>query len=178
MSEAEINNSNDFDGQRNGENLLFVFRRHIFVARKGLFLFIVITIISFLPFFIWHNNDQNLLLLAILGSLFGLFVLFYHFVLWYFTIYIVTDQRIKQIAQKGFFGKEVVDLQLSKIQNISYNISGIAGSIFKFGTIVIQTLVGDLIIRNVDHPEKVYNKIQSAMNNIASAQGEYEEANK
>ena len=47
--------------------------------------------------------------------------------MWYFTIYIVTDQRIRQVTQHGFFGKDVVELRLSKIQNISYNIPGFSG---------------------------------------------------
>ena len=76
---------------------------------------------------------------------------------------IVTDQRIRQITQHGFFGKDVIELKLSKIQNISYSIPGFSGEMFKFGTIVIQTFVGDLVIKNVEHPDKIYNKLQDAV---------------
>lgn len=41
---------------------------------------------------------------------------------------------------KGFFGKDVVELRLSKIQNISYNIPGFSGEIFGFGTMVDSNL--------------------------------------
>ena len=34
---------------------------------------------------------------------------------------------------------------------------------FKFGTIVIQTFVGDLVIKNVEHPDKIYNRLQDAV---------------
>jgi hypothetical protein len=95
--------------------------------------------------------------------------------MWYFTVYIVTSQRIRQVTQRGFFGKDVVELRLSKIQNISYNIPGFSGEIFGFGTIVIQTFVGDLVIRNVEHPEKTYNKLQDAVSNAVETQGEHEE---
>ena len=91
---------------------------------------------------------------------------FYHFLMWFFTYYIVTNQRIRQITQRGFFGKDVVELRLSKIQNISYNVPGFFGEIFKFGTIVIQTFVGDLVIRNVEDPDKIYNKLQNAVANV------------
>ena len=67
------------------------------------------------------------------------------------------------ITQHGFFGKDVIELKLSKIQNISYSIPGFSGEIFKFGTIVIQTFVGDLVIKNVEHPDKIYNKLQDAV---------------
>jgi hypothetical protein len=95
--------------------------------------------------------------------------------MWYFTVYIVTNQRLRQVTQKGFFGKDVVELRLSKIQNISYNIPGFSGEIFGFGTIVIQTFVGDLVIRNVEHPEKTYNKLQDAVSDAVETQGDNEE---
>jgi uncharacterized membrane protein YdbT with pleckstrin-like domain len=107
--------------------------------------------------------------------LLGLVLFLYHFILWYFTIYIVTNERIRQVTQKGFFGKDVIELRLSKIQNISYNIPGFTGEIFQFGTIVIQTFVGDLVINQVEHPDRTYNKLQNAVNNAVKNEGEYEE---
>ena len=76
-----------------------------------------------------------------------------------------------------FFGKDVVELRLSKIQNISYNIPGFTGELFGFGTIVIQTFVGDLVIHKVEHPDKIYNKLQDAVSAATHepGQGEYEE---
>jgi hypothetical protein len=87
----------------------------------------------------------------------------------------VTDQRIRQVTQKGLFGKDVIELRLSKIQNISYNIPGFSGEVFKFGTIVIQTFVGDLVINKVEHPDVIYNKLQDAVNNVVRHQEDYEE---
>lgn len=155
----------DFEGQRPDEKLLFVFRRHIISMRKGFYLLLVPLVITAIPPLIWQENLE-LFLLPAFGFGFGLILFFYHYILWYFTVYIVTNQRIRQITQKGFFGKDVIELQLSKIQNISYNIPGFSGEIFKFGTIVIQTFVGDLIINNVEHPEKIYNKLQNALNDV------------
>jgi hypothetical protein len=84
------------------------------------------------------------------------------------------------VTQKGFFGKDVVELRLSKIQNISYNIPGFSGEIFSYGTIVIQTFVGDLVIHKVEHADKTYNKLQDAVGNAIDADpgrpGDYEEA--
>lgn len=91
--------------------------------------------------------------------------------MWYFTVYIVSDQRIRQVTQRGFFGKDVVELRLSKIQNISYTIPGFTGEVFKFGTIVIQTFVGDLVIRMVEHPDEIYNKLQDAVEQALAKEG-------
>lgn len=165
-----------FDGQRDDEKLLFVFRRHIIAMRKGFYLLLIPLVITAIPPLIW-SSTLELFLLPVFGLFLGLVLFFYHFILWYFTIYIVTDQRIRQVTQRGFFGKDVIDLRLSKVQNISYNIPGFSGEVFKFGTIVIQTFVGDLVIHNVEHPDNIYNKLQNAVSNVVDNQGEYEEVN-
>jgi hypothetical protein len=167
----------DFDGQRPGEEVQFVFRRHMIAMRKGFYLMLVPFVISSIPPLIWQDNLE-LFLLPIAGLVLGLVLFSYHFIMWYFTIYIVTTQRLRQITQHGFFGKDVVELQLSKIQNISYNIPGLSGELFHFGTIVIQTYVGDLIIHNVEHPDKTYNRLQDAVAVAleGNARGDYEEA--
>lgn len=167
----------EFDGQRDGEQLLFIFRRHMIAMRKGFYLLLVPFMITAIPPLIWQDNLE-LFLLPIGGLALGLILFSYHFMMWYFTVYIVTDQRIRQITQKGFFGKDVVELRLSKIQNISYNIPGFTGEIFGFGTIVIQTFVGDLVIHKVEHPDRVYNQLQDAVSQAIAdnPQGVYEEA--
>lgn len=152
----------DFDGQREGEELLFVFRRHIIAMRKGFYLFLIPFALSALPVFIW-STVLEVYWIPLGGFVLGLVLFSYHFLMWYYTVYIVTDQRLRQVTQHGFFGKDVVELGLSKVQNISYNIPGFSGEVFGFGTIIIQTYVGDLVISKVEHPEKIYNKLQDAV---------------
>jgi hypothetical protein len=175
MSKKDNDISLDFDGQRDGEQLLFIFRRHPIAMRKGYYLLLVPFATLSIPPLIWQDNLQ-LFLLPIIGLVIGCLFFSYHFVMWYFTLYIVSDQRIRQITQKGFFGKDVVELRLSKIQNISYNIPGFSGELFGFGTIVIQTFVGDLVIHKVEHPDKIYNKLQDAVSAAVASQDEDEKA--
>ena len=112
----------DFEGQRPGEELLFVFRRHIIAMRKGFYLLLIPLVITAIPPLIWQDNLE-LFLLPVAGLALGLVLFFYHWMMWYFTVYVITNQRLRQVTQKGFFGKDVVELRLSKIQNISYNIT-------------------------------------------------------
>lgn len=172
MSDSKDKKST-FDGQRDDEEVLFVFRRHIIAMRKGFYLLLIPFAVSAIPPLIWQTNLE-LFLLPLAGLIIGLLLFSYHFLMWFYTYYIVTDQRIRQVTQHGFFGTDVVELQLSKVQNISYNIPGFAGEIFKFGTIVIQTFVGDLVIRNVEHPSKTYNKLQDAVQQAVDKGGQSE----
>jgi len=71
---------------------------------------------------------------------------------WHFSVFIVTDQRLIQITQKGLFHRSVVDMGLSQIQMVNYEVSGLQETLLGFGTIMMQTFVGDLVIRDVHHP--------------------------
>ena len=95
--------------------------------------------------------------------LIGFIGFLYSYMMWYFSVYIVTNQRIRQITQKGLFKKTVVDLGLDKIQSISYGITSVIGGIIGYGTILIQTGVGDLVISAVGKPAEIYEKLQQTV---------------
>ena len=141
----------------------FVFRRHFLTAKFGVIFLILMIMIGVGLTSLWPNNMMifetflALILVGILGFL-------YSYMLWYFSIYIVTNQRIRQISQRGLFKKSVVDLGLDKIQSISYGVSGIRAGLMGYGTIVIQTAVGDLVISMVKNSEKIYNDLQNLIN--------------
>ena len=152
-----------FDGQREGEEVQFVFRRHFLTAKSGLIFLILMIMIGVGLTLLWPNNMmifETFLVLILVGVLGFL----YSYMLWYFSIYIVTNQRIRQISQRGLFKKSVVDLGLDKIQSISYGVSGIRAGLMGYGTIVIQTAVGDLVISMVKNSEKIYNDLQNLIN--------------
>ena len=164
-----------FEGQHKDEKILFVFRRHIIAMRKGFYSLLIPLAVGSIPPLIWQTQLE-LFLLPLAGLAIGLVLFFYHFLMWYYTVYVVTNERIRQITQRGFFGRDVVELSLDKVQSISYNIPGFSGEIFKFGTIVIQTFVGDLVIRMVEHPSEIYNKLQDAVHEVdVRQQGTHEE---
>ena len=152
-----------FDGQREGEEVQFVFRRHFLTAKSGVIFLILMIMIGVGLTLLWPNSMMifetflALILVGVLGFL-------YSYMLWYFSIYIVTNQRIRQISQRGLFKKSVVDLGLDKIQSISYGVSGIRAGLMGYGTIVIQTAVGDLVISMVKNSEKIYNDLQNLIN--------------
>src|ERR1700751_96036 len=115
MAKSEASDAS-FEGQREGEHLLFVFRRHMIAMRKGFWLLFIPFALSSIPVFIWSTTPQ-VYLSPVIGLGIGLILFAYPFLMWYYTIYIVSDQRLRQVTQKGFFGKDVVELGLSKIQS-------------------------------------------------------------
>lgn len=152
----------EFEGQHEDEQVLFIFRHHMIKMRKGFYLLAIPFLIGSIPVLIWPDNTDNLWY-AGAGLALGVLLFFYHWLSWYFSVFIVTDQRLRQITQKGFFNRSVIDLGLSKIQNISYNVPGFSASIFGFGTLVVQTYVGDLYLEKIEHPAKIYNDLTEAI---------------
>jgi uncharacterized membrane protein YdbT with pleckstrin-like domain len=159
-----------FSGQRPSEEVLMVFRRHPIVMRKGFYMLLIPFLISSIPVLIWPE-EIKLLFVALAGLLLGLLLFFYHWIGWYFTIYILTNERLRQVIQEGLFGKSVIDLGLNKIQNISYNVEGFSAAMFGFGTIVIQTYVGDLVLDRLHYPGHIYDKLQQAVQEAVHLEG-------
>ena len=150
-----------FEGQRANEEIVYVFRRHILTSIKGLFFLIFMAVIGFFPQLMWSDN-QMMVFVWMGAVIVGLLGMGYSYLLWYFSFYIVTNQRLRQTRQKGLFKKTVVDLSLENIQSASFGVPGLFGSMFDYGTILIQTGAGDLVLSMVSHPEKVYNEIENA----------------
>ena len=147
-----------FRGQYDGESVLYVFRKHPVVMRKGLILFMLAILVGTIPSFI--KPELSYFYYGVgAGFLFGLVLMFPSWIYWYFSIYIVTDQRLIQITQKGFFHKKVVDLALNQIQMVNYEVNGIQETLLGFGTIMVQTAVGDLTVHDVHKPAEVQKEL-------------------
>jgi hypothetical protein len=147
-----------FEGQHEGEEVIFTFRRHPIAMRKGFYVLLVPFLIASIPVLIWPENLNNLWV-ALGGLGVGILGFFYFWMSWFFSVFVVTNQRLRQITQKGFFNRSVIDLGVSKIQNISYNVPGFTAAVLGFGTIVVQTYVGDLYLEKIHHPSKIYNNL-------------------
>lgn len=163
-----VMSSMTFDGQRDGEEVELIFRRHIVTTWRGMMWLVVWAMLGVLPMVMWPG-DQRMFFIWLGALVIGLCGMLYIYMLWYCSYYLVTNQRVRQVRQKGLFRKTVVDLGLDRIQSISYEVPGIRGGLMGYGTLLLQTQVGDMTISMVKNPEKTYNKLQD----LASAAGRF-----
>lgn len=147
-----------FADQFDDEEVLFVFRKHPIVMRKGLVFGMLAILLGVIP--VLFKPEYSVLLFGLLGG-FALFALVFlpSWIGWHFSVYIVTDQRFIHITQKGLFHRSVVDMALKQIQMVNYEVAGLQQTLFGFGTIIMQTLVGDLIIHEVHKPASIQKKL-------------------
>ncbi len=164
-----------FEDQMDGEGLLYMFRKHPVVMRRGLIYAMLAILIGTIPAYIKPEYSY------LIGGLIGGFILaglvfMPWWITWNYSVYLVTDQRLIQITQKGFWNKSVVDIGLNQIQMVNYEISGLEQTLLGFGTINIQTFVGDLVIHDIHNPAKTQKKLLAILRdrgflNASSAPG-------
>lgn len=84
-----------------------------------------------------------------------------NFIIWYYNAFVVTNRRVVDVDQRGFFEQIVSEAPYEKIQDVSYRRKGIWQTIFRYGDVRIQMVDASagLEIRNVRGPEKIQELI-------------------
>jgi hypothetical protein len=137
-----------FKGKRKNEEIILMLRRHWFILLLQFipivfFLFVLLMIdiigpylLSLFPIPVGEN-------LFNLGESF-LYMFFWIliFIVWidyYLDVWIVTDQRIVNIEQRGLFRREISELEHSKIQDVTTDVQGVIATLLKYGFVYVQT---------------------------------------
>ena len=79
------------------------------------------------------------LALAIFWYLGLAFFAIQNLLLWFYNVYIVTDERVIDVDFFGLLYKNVNATQIRKIEDVNYSQVGMLSSVFNYGTVVIQT---------------------------------------
>ncbi|MDD4995632.1 MAG: PH domain-containing protein [Patescibacteria group bacterium] len=90
----------------------------------------------------------------VLAIVFGVFYALRQVVQWYYNVFVVTDQRVIDIDQRGFFDRTVSVAPYQNIQDVSYRIHGVCQTVLRYGNVLIQTAstTANLEVRKVRHP--------------------------
>ncbi len=83
------------------------------------------------------------------------------FTKYYLNVWILTSQRIVNIKQRRFFSREVSSLFLSRIQDVTTDVSGVIFSLLGIGTIKVQTASQEVefIMKDIPRPEMMRDLI-------------------
>jgi hypothetical protein len=157
QSEQPEQKPKHFKEQFDDEEVQLVFRKHPVVMRKGLIYGSIALLIGVIPALFKPEYSWFFGGLA-LGLTLATLVMFPFWVRWYFSVYIMTNQRFIQ-QTRSLLQVNVVDIGLEQIQMINYQIVGLEETMLGFGTIIVQTYAGDLVIHNVHHPARVQKKM-------------------
>lgn len=95
------------------------------------------------------------------GCLYGLRLAY----LWFWNAFLVTNQRVVDVDQRGFFSRTVSEATYDKIQDVSFAVHGIWGTLLGFGKVDLQTAgqSANLELPNVENPKDTHHLITEAM---------------
>jgi len=153
-----------------GEEIRMVVRRHWFsLAIEGalaafILLLIAFFIVGFDSFILLGSNGVSAAKVVSTGFFFfgfvGLLLWMHFFARWsdhWLDAWVITNKRVIDIEQFGFFRREVSSFELSSIQDVTYTISGIIPTWLHFGDVRMQTasVSQNLVMRQIAFPEEV-----------------------
>lgn len=158
------------------EHVLVVARHHWFVFIRDV---IGLLLLFFVPFFaipiitiFITAGTPTVQIPAGFGFFFASFwalilwqMLFARWTDYYYDVWIVTNWRIIDIDQKGFFHRDVATLlNLDHIEDITTEINTVIGTFLNFGNLQVQTAAAkrEFVIAEITNPREVERIIRKA----------------
>lgn len=131
-----------FISKDSDEKIVLFLRRHP-ITNLG---WIIVSIIMFLApmildkFPILSFLPENFKFVAILGwYLISVAYAFESFLDWFFSVYIVTDERIFDVDFVNLIYREISEANIDQIQDVTSRMGSVVRTIFNYGDILIQT---------------------------------------
>lgn len=130
------------------EKIALVIHRHWFVMARTVVVFFILILIppavlSSLPI-LTERFDIHVVEPAtnFFLSLYIMVLFIFLFLLWmdyYLDMWIITNSRIIDVEQKGLFNRQISEIPLQHVQDVTIEVKGFIETFLKFGRIRIQT---------------------------------------
>lgn len=153
-----------FPDQLDDEEVEFIFRKHPIVMRKGLVFGMLGPLVGIIPAAVKPELGFGWFFGGLFGGmLLGGLIFLPFWIAWYYSVFIVTDRRLIQITRRGLFRKSFVDMGLNQIQSLNYEVNGLQATMLGYGTLLVQTYMGDLVVQQVYHPAQIYKQLVTVL---------------
>jgi membrane protein YdbS with pleckstrin-like domain len=150
---------------KDDERVLRVVRNHWIVYLPGWaggFLLMATAFFLMMPLF--TSGTGGVVAFALLNAI-GLLVAVRTLVVWHWNAFVVTSHRVVDVDQRGFFSRTVSEATYDKVQDVSYAIKGVLGTLLRYGTVELQTAGTsvNLELPHVHDPKDVHHLITESM---------------
>ena len=165
---------NDFKDQ---ERVVMIARHHWWILFREVFVLVILFLVPFflIPLVFMFAVQGGTAPSNVPGGVVLFFSAAWALVMWnlifarwtdfYYDIWVITNWRIIDIDQKGFFNRQISTLlTLDHIQDIETTTSGIIGSVLNFGHVQVQTAAArdEFEFNDVANPTSVDETIRAA----------------
>lgn len=131
------------------EKPVIFMRKHATLLFSQLALYLVLAAAPFAAWLVmddviagWFESPRigpTVVLALSVFELLVLLLLYSAFMDWYLDVWVVTDERIVDVNQRGVWSREIAELPLSKVQDVTVEQKGIFATVFGYGKIQVQS---------------------------------------
>lgn len=148
-----------FEIQRPKEKVVLIARKHPFTQISWIFNAVLLIALSLLlNFFIINFFSLNQILIFNLFAFVFIFAyIWLNFLFWYFTVGIVTNERVLDLDFYNIIYKEFTATTIQQISELTTKVGGFFGSILDYGTVFVKTegFVQDIEFQDVPQPSTI-----------------------
>jgi hypothetical protein len=153
------------------EHIVVLLRRHPIFLLWDIILFAILSAIPVAVVMILQTLSPTLLtgpitmpIVAVLGSIYYLAIWLFVFSMvldYYLDIWVVTNDRLIAVEQRGLFSRTVSEMDLWMIQDVTSEVNGIGATIFGFGKLSVQSAAEQarFHFENVHNPNAIRQRI-------------------
>lgn len=138
-----------FPEQHSHEEIILFTRRHwiVFVSHITISLLLGALIefaiyFSYKYFYIFQENSEFAKTVVILMFAVALLIWIAIYIGWvdyYLDVWMVTNERVVEIKQNALFNRQISELDLGMVEDVSAKVVGFWGTFLNYGTIFVQT---------------------------------------
>lgn len=157
------------DIQDKNENIVLVLRQHLITQVKDAV--VLFAIIFLLPALLRFSGFLDVLpanfleAFNIFWTILSIGMIFKSFLIWFFNVYIITDERVIDVDFASMIYRNVSSAKIENIEDVTARTTGPLAAVFDYGTILIQT-AGEKTQFEFDHvpqPAKVTKLINELL---------------
>jgi len=158
---------NSFEGQEKDEEVILLLRRHPFTVLLSLTLFSLacfVPIVVGVVFWSYLSTHGWLNLYFFVSNVWLLsfwLAIFHSLTMYTLNTVIITNRRIIDSDQHGFFNRQIAELHSHRIQDISIHTNGLIETMLKFGDVTVQTAASEkqFTFHQIPRPDRVKDVI-------------------
>jgi hypothetical protein len=164
-----------------GEKIIMLTRRDPFIMLTRIASWVVVGILPLLFYWLLGDTLQSIFggvtyqpILVLFTSLFYLYIWLFAFVSYvnyYLDVWIITNQRIIDMEQRGLFARIVSEQRLDKIQDITAESKGFFPTVLNYGEVYAQT-AGEkerFVFKQVPEPYTIAKKLGDVVHDYKKA---------
>lgn len=163
--------SHSFEGKHDDEEVLLCLHRHWYTLISKIIYTILGAILPFVLIALFGQIIIQYKLTSLVVFLFSAYYMFLWYMLGYMItmyvmdIWIITDQRIIDSTQQGFFNRTISEISLGNVQDISTMTVGAIPTMFNYGNLDVQSAgaVDHFEFKQIPNPQNVKDVISKAV---------------